>query len=245
MAMGRVRHVGEIIAMVVADTPDAANRAAELVETGYAPLPSVTDARAALAQGAPETWPGGNLCLIADKGDEARVATALEAAAHVIDLESLNQRISGTPIEPRAAVGDYDAALGRFTLYAPSQGVHRHQMALMKVFGVPAENVRIVTGDVGGGFGVRTPTYPEYALVAWAARRLGRPVKWTCSRQEQFLSDFQARDIFVSGRCGFGADGRILAVDFDGPLARGWRLGRILRARYLGSRCRAVAPAFF
>ena len=133
----------------------------------------------------------------------------------MIDLESLNQRISGTPIEPRAAVGDYDEVLGRFTLYAPSQGVHRHQMALMKVFGIEAESVRIVTGDVGGGFGVRTPTYPEYALVAWGARRLGRPVKWTCSRQEQFLSDFQARDIFVSGRCGFDAEGRVLAVDLD------------------------------
>jgi carbon-monoxide dehydrogenase large subunit len=215
IAMGRVRHVGEIVAMVVAGTPDEANHAAGLVETGYAPRPAVTDARAALAQGAPESWPAGNLCLIADKGDQAGVAAALEGAAHVIDLESLNQRISGTPIEPRAAVGDYDEVLGRFTLYAPSQGVHRHQMALMKVFGIEAESVRIVTGDVGGGFGVRTPTYPEYALVAWGARRLGRPVKWTCSRQEQFLSDFQARDIFVSGRCGFDAEGRVLAVDLD------------------------------
>jgi len=215
IAKDKVRHVGEIVAMVVAGTPEAAADAADLLEIDYAPLPAVTDARAALQDGAPQTWPGGNLVLRADKGDDAAVNDAIAGAAHVIELGSLNQRIHGTPVEPRAAIGEFDAASGRFTLYAPSQGVHRHQMAFMQVFGVEKESVRIVTGDVGGGFGVRTPTYPEYALIAWGAKRLGRAVKWNASRQEMFLSDFQARDVFVQGRCGFDGDGHILAVDLD------------------------------
>ncbi|MBT3883922.1 MAG: xanthine dehydrogenase family protein molybdopterin-binding subunit [Rhodospirillaceae bacterium] len=215
IAKDRVRHVGEIVAMVIAETPEAAAEAAERLEIDYAPLPAVTDARAALEDGAPETWPGGNLVLRADKGDAAAVNEAFAGAAQVIDLGSLHQRIHGTPVEPRAAVGDFVPATGRFTLYAPSQGVHRHQMAFMQVFGVEKESVRIVTGDVGGGFGVRTPTYSEYALVAWGAKRLGRPVKWTSSRQEMFLSDFQARDVYVRGRCGLDGDGHILAVDLD------------------------------
>jgi carbon-monoxide dehydrogenase large subunit len=215
IAMGKVRHVGEIIAMVVAETPETAADAAALLAPGYAPLPAVTDARAALEDGAPAIWPGGNLVLRAEQGNGAAVSAALAGAAHVIELGSLNQRIHGTPVEPRAAIGEYDAATHRFTLYAPSQGVHRHQMAFMQVFGVEKDSVRIVTGDVGGGFGVRTPTYPEYALIAWGAKRLGRAVKWNSSRQEMFLSDFQARDIFVHGQCGLDDAGRILAVDLD------------------------------
>ena len=215
IAAGRVRHVGEIVGLVVAETAAAAADAAVLVEVDYAPLAAVTDARAALADGAPAPWPDGNLCLVAENGDAAKVAAAMGGTAHVVSLESWNQRISGTPMELRAAVGEFDAGQGRYTLYAPSQGVHRHKNALMNVFGADPEDVRIVTGDVGGGFGVRTPCYPEYPLVVWAAKRLGRPVKWVSSREEFFISDFQARDVFGTGKMAFDDGGLILAVDLD------------------------------
>ena len=185
------------------------------MEVDYEPLAPVTDARAALVPGAPEVWEGGNLALQAENGDEDAVAGAFQEAAHVVSLDSWNQRISGVPMEPRAAVSEFDAASGCFTLHAPSQGVHRHQGAFMQAFGIEADKVRIITGAVGGGFGVRTPCYGEYVLIAWASRRLGRPVKWLSGREEFFQSDFQARDVFVTGIMGLDGDGHILGVELD------------------------------
>ncbi|MEX2454263.1 MAG: molybdopterin cofactor-binding domain-containing protein, partial [Rhodospirillaceae bacterium] len=142
----------------------------------------------------------------------AATDAAFAGAARIVRLSALNQRVSATPMETRSALGTFDPATGGHTLYAPSQGVHRHKMALTAVFGVDDDRVRVVTPDVGGGFGQRTPCYPEYALVVWAARRCGRPVKWSATRSDSFLSDFQARDVFSEGELALDADGRFLAV---------------------------------
>jgi aerobic carbon-monoxide dehydrogenase large subunit len=222
LACDRVRHVGEAVALVVAETAEAARDAAEMVAVEYQPLPVVTDARAALARGAPPLFADrpDNLCVVADNGDEAVTSAALARADRVVRLALRNHRVSGAPLEPRAALAWWDQETGSATLYAPSQGVHRHKNALVALFGLDPERVRVVTGDVGGGFGVRSPCYGEYALVLWAARRLGRPVKWTATRAEAFLADFQARDFHVEGALGLARDGRFcaLALDYVGNL---------------------------
>ena len=145
-------------------------------------------------------------------GDAAATAAAFARAAHVVKLDTWIQRVTGVPLEPRAAVGSYDAASGRTTLYAGSGGVVRQKHELAGVLDVPPERVRVVSGDVGGNFGTRNAFYPEFALVAWASRRIGRPVKWTCERQEAFLSDYQGRDLFVSAELALDDDGRFLAL---------------------------------
>ncbi len=220
LARDRVRHVGEAVALVVAETLAQARDAADAVEIDYAPLPAVTDVREAVAPGAPLLFDGspGNLCVAAENGDRAATEAAFARAHRVVRLQSRNQRVSGTPMEPRGAVGTF--ADGSYTLYSASQGVHRHKTPLVALFGVAADQVRVVTRDVGGGFGIRSPCYPEYPLVLWAARRLGRPVKWNATRAESFLSDFQARDFWVEGTLGLDRDGRFLglAVDYLGNL---------------------------
>jgi len=217
LALDRVRHVGEAVALVVAETLEAARDAAEAVVVEYEPLPAVMDARAALAPDAPLLFAGrpDNLCVVAANGDAAATAAALARADRVVRLAARNQRVSGTPLEPRAALADFDAASGTATLHSPSQGVHRHKNGLVAVFGLDPERVRVVTGDVGGGFGVRSPCYGENALVLWASRRLSRPVKWTATRAESFLADFQARDFHVEGALGLDRDGRFLALALD------------------------------
>ncbi len=222
LALDRVRHVGEAVALIVAETLDAARDAAEAVAVEYDVLPAVTDAGAALAPDAPRLFADrpDNLCVAAANGDAVATAAALARADHVVRLALRNQRISGTPMEPRAALADYDAAAGTFTLYAPSQGVHRLKNGLVAALRLDPARVRVVTGDVGGGFGVRSPCYGENALVLWASRRLGRPVKWIATRAESFLADFQARDFHVEGALGLDRDGRFLglALDYIGNL---------------------------
>ena len=187
-----VRYVGEPVALVVAETIAAAKDAAELVDITYEPLPAVTRAADALKPGAPVLWETapGNLCIDIEVGDEAATAAAFARAAHVVRLETWAQRVTGVPMEPRTIVADYDAASGHYTLYTGSgRGVAKVRTDLAQILGVPAEQVRVVCGDMGGNFGTRNLFYPEYALLAWAARRVGRPVKWTCERHESFLSD--------------------------------------------------------
>jgi carbon-monoxide dehydrogenase large subunit len=211
----RVRHIGEIVAMIVAESIAAAQSAAELVEVDYEPLPVVTDARAAIAPGAPHLWSQDNLVVRSENGDAAGVAQAFAAAHHIVRLASHNHRISAAPMEPRAAIGDYVADTQSCTLYTPSQGVHRHRMALVAALGLPADRVRVITPDVGGGFGARSPAYAEYPLVVWASRRVGWPVKWTATRSETFLSDFQARDFHVEGALALDRDGKFLGIELD------------------------------
>ncbi|HZT50807.1 MAG TPA: molybdopterin cofactor-binding domain-containing protein, partial [Stellaceae bacterium] len=217
LARDRVRHVGEIVAMVVAESVAAAVDAAERIAVDYAPLPAVTDARAALAADAPLLFEGrgGNLCVAAENGDAGAVAAAFAQAHRVMRLASRNHRLMGTPLEPRGGLAAFDAAAGIGTLYSPSQGVHRHKNALVTMLGLAPERVRVVTQDVGGGFGIRSPCYPEYPLLLWAARRIGRPVKWTATRAECFLSDFQARDVLVEGALAVDRAGRFLGLTLD------------------------------
>ncbi len=215
IVVDRVRHVGEIVALVVAETAAAAVDAAELVVVDYETLPSVSDARSALADGSPQVWESGNLCVEAERGDAALVATALQDAAHVVRLSLHNHRVNGSPIEPRSALATYAPDSGRYELYAPSQGVHRFQHALAKALGVKTAAIRVVTPDVGGAFGLRIPCSNEYPLLLWAARRCGRPVKWEGTRSEGFLADVHSRDTYSDGALALDEDGRILALRLD------------------------------
>ena len=210
----KARFVGEAVAMVVATTIATAKDAAELVAIDYEPLPAVTDAAAATTPGASRIWNGAasNLCIDAVVGDPAKTEAAFANAAHVVKLATLVQRVTGVPMEPRAAVAIYDPASGRTTLYAGGGSPVRQKHDLAGVLNVPPERVRIVMHDVGGNYGTRGGFFPEFALVAWAARRVGRPVKWTCERHEAFLTDYQGRDLALEAELALDADGRFLAM---------------------------------
>jgi carbon-monoxide dehydrogenase large subunit len=210
----RARFVGEALAMVIAETAAAAADGAERVTVTYEPLPSVTVTRDAARPDAPIVWDeaGSNVCVDSIAGDAEAADLAFARAAHVVRLDTWVPRITGVPMEPRAAVGAYDGATGRYTLYAGSGGVVRHKAELAEILGVPETLVRVVARDVGGNFGTRNSFYPEFALVAWAARRVGRPVKWTGERREAFLADYQARDLVSQMELALDADGNFLAL---------------------------------
>jgi len=210
----KARFVGEAVAMVVAESVQAAKDAAELVRMDYEPLPAETSAGAATRPGAPRVWDEreSNVCIDADVGDPVATGAAFARAAHVVRLETRVQRVTGVPMEPRAAVGAYDAAAGRYALHAGSGGVVRQKRELAWILGVEEDAVRVVAHDTGGNFGTRNSFFPEFALVAWAAKRLGRPVKWTCERQEAFLSDYQGRDLTVAAELALDAQGTFLAL---------------------------------
>ena len=212
LARARVRHVGDLVALVVAESLAEARNASELIEVDYRPLPAVTATVGALAADAPQVWEGapGNICVDWEEGDRAATDTAFDRAAHVVSLDLVNNRLVGAPIEPRAAIGVFDAADDSLTLHATTQGVHRLRDILAEViFHVPPEKVRITTPDVGGGFGIKAALYPEYALVLWASRKTGRAVKWTADRSQSFVGDIQGRDHVTRAELAFGDDGRI------------------------------------
>jgi aerobic carbon-monoxide dehydrogenase large subunit len=209
----KVRFAGEAVAMVVASSIAAAKAGAELVAVDYELLTAVTRAMASAEPGAPPVYQDGpNVCVDADVGDAVATAAAFERAAHIVSLETQVQRVTGVPMEPRAAVGVYDARSGRYTLYAGSGNVVRQKAELSAILGVADTAVRVIARDVGGNFGTRNAFYPEFALVCWAARRLGRPVKWTCERSESFLSDYQGRDLAVQAELALDADGHFLGL---------------------------------
>ena len=210
-----VRYCGEAVALVVAGTAAQAADAAELVSVDYEPLPAVTEARAAMAEGAPQLWPDcpGNLALTCEVGDREAAAAAFAAAAHVVTLESHIHRVNGVPMEPRAVIGDYDAKADLYTLRAASgRGAVQTRERLALTLGVPVEKCRAVFGDMGGNFGTRNAFSPEFALMPWAARRTGRPVKWTADRRECFLSDYQARDLHSEAALALDEEGNFLAL---------------------------------
>ena len=155
---------------------------------------------------------GSNVVLDAGVGDHAATAAAFARAECVVRLSTWVQRVTGVPMEPRAALAEFDPASGCVTLYAGGGSVGRPRQDVAAMLGLPQEKVRVIARDVGGNFGTRNSSYPEFALVAWAARRLGRPVKWTCDRQEAFLSDHQARDLQVEAELALDADGNFLAL---------------------------------
>jgi len=210
-----VRHVGDRVALVIAETPDRARDAAEAVAIDYEVLPSVTALERARESGARQVWPGaaGNVAFRAEMGNKAAVEAALAKAKHVARATIAHNRLSANAMEPRVALGAYDPILGRTTIYTSSQAPHRLKQALAAdVLRVRESELRVVCPDVGGGFGMKSQNYPEDALVAWASRRVGRPVKWTADRAESMLSDTHARDRIDAGEMAFDADGRILAI---------------------------------
>ena len=215
LATDKVRFVGDPIAFVVAETKAAAKDAAEAVIPDIDPLPAVTEASAAAAPGAPQLYDDipGNIVLDFHYGDSAKVAEAFARAAHVTRLSIRNNRVVVAPMEPRAAIGEYDAKEGRWILRVGSQGVFgmRAQLA-NEVLKVPAEKVRVLTGNVGGSFGMKANVYPEYVCVLHAAKVLGRPVKWTDERTGSFLSDQHGRDHEVTAELALDDDGNFLAV---------------------------------
>jgi aerobic carbon-monoxide dehydrogenase large subunit len=215
LARDRVRHVGDPVALVVATTPEAAADAADLVVVDYEPLPAVSGAARASAPGAPAVWDEApdNIAFVWEAGSRDAVAAGFARAAHVTRLDFVVTRVAAAPLEPRAAVGEFDRRTGRYTLHTGIQGPHglRAQLA-EQVFRVPHAQVRVVTAEVGGSFGMRSGIYPEHALVCWAAKRLGRPVKWTSTRREGFLSDEHGRDNVTTAELALDAEGRFLAL---------------------------------
>jgi carbon-monoxide dehydrogenase large subunit len=214
LATDRVRHVGEPVAIVVADTPAAAHDGAEAVAVRYAARPAVVDAVAALTAGVPELHAGvaGNRVYDWECGDPEAAARAIATAAYVTRLTLVDNRLVTCFLEPRAALAEWNAGAGRLTLHAGLQSVHQLAANLARVLGVAAERVRCVSGDVGGGFGSKIQLYPEYVALAWAARRLGCPVKWVSSRSEGFVSDAQSRDHVLVGELALDATGQITAL---------------------------------
>jgi carbon-monoxide dehydrogenase large subunit len=197
----RVRHVGDAVAMVVAETSAAARDAAELIAVEYEPLPAVVDSARALDPGQPAVWPTesgqhpGNLCSDWEVGDEAAVRRAAAAARHRVSLTLVNNRVVANSMEPRGAIGEYDPGEDSYTLWSSTQGSHLLRNLLAEhVLKIPENRIRVVTPDVGGGFGMKIFLYPEHVLVLWAAERLGRPVKWIPDRSESFMTDTQGRD---------------------------------------------------
>jgi carbon-monoxide dehydrogenase large subunit len=208
----RARFVGEPVAMVVAETAAAARDGAERVRVEWRPLPATVATGG--ADGGPAVWDEcvSNVCVDSEAGDAAATEAAFARAAHVVRLETRGNRVTGVPMEPRTALGDHDPASGRYTVYAGSGGSWRIQNDVARALGVPKTAVRVVARDIGGNYGTRNSCYPEQVLVAWAARRLGRPVKWTGDRRESMLTDYQARDLVSHAELALDADGRFLAL---------------------------------
>ncbi len=215
LAAGTVRHVGDPVAFIVAETVQQARDAAEAVMVDYDILPAATDLATASKPGQPQVWDSApnNICFDWEAGDRAATEALFASAAHVTKLTVVNNRIVVNSMEGRAALAEYDAAAQKFTLYAGTQGSWLVKDLLAKaVFHLPPEKFRVVTPDVGGGFGMKLYLYGEYALCCWAARKLGRPVKWTSERMEAFQSDTQGRANLTTGELAMDKDGRFLAL---------------------------------
>ena len=209
-----VRFVGEAIAAVVAETRDQAKDALDAVEVEYEELPIVTDLTQATAPGAPLVWPAatGNIAAQMKHGDAATTEAAFKGAAHVVALDLVNQRLAPTPMEPRCTIASYDAAGDRLTLWLCSQMPSGARDTLCnEILRIPPEQVRVLVGDVGGGFGMKTGLHPEDIVVAYAARQLKRPVKWTAERIEEFLAATHGRDVESHAELALDADGKALA----------------------------------
>jgi carbon-monoxide dehydrogenase large subunit len=214
----RARHVGEAVAMVVAETSAEAEDAAEAVRVTWAPLPFVVDTAEAAAGRACAVWDEvpTNVCVDCSFGsDGTAVDAAFAGAAHVVIGEFHVGRVTGVPLEPRAALGAYDRATGCYVLHAGSGGAFRQRRELCEVLGLPVERLRVVSLDVGGNFGTKNRVYVEYGLVLWAAARLGRPVKYTATRAETLVSDYQGRDLVTRVALALDAAGRFLALRAD------------------------------
>ncbi len=227
LAHGKVRFVGEAVALVAADTAVAAQDAAELIRVEYRDLPPAVNPEEALALGAPQLHEiaPGNLSLEADAGDEAAVEAAFAKAAHVTKLKVEVTRVAPNPMEPRACTVVHDVRDDSYTLYTCMQGVTTLRKGLSVYTGVPEDRLHFVAHDIGGGFGQRTPAYPEQCALMIAAKGTGKPVKWICTRSEGMATDTHGRANIIDGRMALDADGRILAMRLDWVNDKGAYLG--------------------
>jgi carbon-monoxide dehydrogenase large subunit len=218
LAGDKVRFVGDPVACVIAATIAQAKDAAEAVVPDIEPLPAVVSAREAAKPGAPQVWNDvpGNIALDYHYGDKQKVAEAFAKAAHVVKLPLINQRLVVNSIEPRSAIGEFDRKDEKWTLHSCSQGVFGLKTMLMEILGAPAAKVRVLTGNVGGSFGMKAAAYPEYVCILHGARMLGRPVKWTDERSGSFVSDHHGRDYDMTIEVAFDKDGLIQAVRVNG-----------------------------
>jgi aerobic carbon-monoxide dehydrogenase large subunit len=216
LARETVRHVGEPVAAVIAETLAQARDAADLVHVDYEPLPCVVDAKAAMHSDAPQLHAvaRGNICFRFTRGDEAAVGKAFASAAHVVRLDLINNRLIGAAIEPRAVLAD-GATNGKLTLYCATQVPHHIRRVVCEQLNLPQTAIRLIAPDVGGGFGYKGKHYPEETIVAWAARQLGRPVKWIGTRSECFVSDNQGRDHQTHAELAFDGEGHFLALGVE------------------------------
>jgi len=227
----KARHVGEAVAMVVAESRERAIDAAEAVEVEYEELPSATHSEDALGPGATTLWDEapGNVLVDTTFGDRDATERAFACADRVVKWRFDIGRCTAVAIEPRAALGIYDAATGRYTLYAGTGGAVRQKKDLAAVLGVEDSKLRVITCDVGGNFGSKNRVYVEYGLALWASRKLDRPVKFTASRSEAFLSDYQGRDLVAEVELALRSDGRFLAM-------------RASNLSNVGARCVSLSP---
>ncbi len=230
----KARHVGEAVAMVVAESVARALDAAEAVEVEYDVLPGVYHSEDAMQPGAPAVWDEvpNNVPVDTSFGDVAATDQAFAAAAHVVAMDFHVDRVTGVPLEPRAALGHYDAQSRRYTLHAGSGGAVRQKRELAAVLGIAPEALRVLSYDVGGNFGTRNRIFVEFGLVLWASRKLGRPVKFTATRSEAFLSDYQGRDLVTRVALALAADGRFLAM-------------RATNISNVGARCVSLSPLVY
>ena len=227
----RARHVGEAVAMVVAETLAQAQDAAELVEVDYEQLPHVTETHRAFEAGVPAVWDEvpDNTFIDTTFGDVAATDAAFAKADHIITAEYRIARVTGVPLEPRAALGHYDPETGRSTLYAGSGGAVRQKAELSKVLGLDPKSVRVLSFDVGGNFGTRNRVYVEFGLVLWASKKIGRPVKFRATRSEAFLTDYQGRDLISRVELAVRKDGKFLGLRCD-------------NISNVGARCVSLSP---
>ena len=219
LAQDRVRHVGERVAVVIAATEALARDAAELISVDYEPLPAVTTIEDAQQPTAPLLHDGAanNISFTMRLGNAGAVDAAFARAHHVTKLSLYNNRITAVTMEPRGCIADYDPGTRRYTLYSSTQNVHGVRQTLAHhILHVPESRIRVVARDVGGGFGMKGNVYPEEAIMVWAARRVGRPVKWIPSRSEALLGDYDGRDQKVSAELAVDADGRFLGLRWTG-----------------------------
>src|SRR5688572_7009717 len=215
LAKGKVRHVGDPVAIVIAESANEAKDAAELIEVDYEVLPAVVTCADALAKGASQVHDeaAGNLCYVWALGDKAAVDAAFAKAAHVTKLDLTNNRLVPNAIEPRAAVASYDRAGDAYTLYVASQNPHVERLLMTAfVLGLPEHKVRVIAPDVGGGFGSKIYLYAEETAMVWASKRVNRPIKWVADRSEAFVSDAQGRDHVTHAELALDKDGKFLAL---------------------------------
>src|SRR5258706_3879888 len=215
LSVGRVRYVGDPVVLVVAETLLQARDAAELVDIDYEALPSVTDTAQTVEPGAPRVWDENpdNISNVFQAGDKAKADAAFASAAHVVTRRYVISRVYAQYLQPRGVLAMYDEGDERYTIWADVQYPHRVRNALAEnIFKIPEHRIRVIANDIGGGFGTKGWQYPEHRLIPWAARKLERPVKWTCERSEAILADEHARDNITDAELALDGEGRILGL---------------------------------